>query len=305
MKEYFQLQYKITTRKCKDAGVQPLLACLLATIAFVSFSQYLFSKTTFAAPVYLLLALSVTGKFSDIKRNDFLRLCFGGSKHKKIRVTENFLIATPFLIFLAFKQQYIPALVLLILTSLLALFNFRTTLSITIPTPFYKKPFEFAAGFRNTFYLLAATYTLTGIALAVTNFNLGVFSLLLIFAITLGYYTQPENEYYVWVHALTARQFLFTKIKTALWYSTYLAFPVALVLGIFYPQQIITLLLFFLAGWAFLIFIILSKYAAYPDEFNITQAILLCCCISFPPLLLVLIPYLFYKSQNRLHSLLK
>lgn len=305
MKDYFLLQYKITTRKCKDAGVEPIVAGLIAAIAFVGFSMYLFTKTSFAAPVYLLVALSVTSKFADSKRNDFLKLCFGDSKHKTIRITENLLLTTPFLIFLLFKQQYIPAILLLVLAPLMALFNFNTTLSITLPTPFYKKPFEFIAGFRNTFYLVAGAWILTGIAITVRNFNLGIFAMLLVFAVTLGYYTQPENEYYVWVHALTARQFLFAKIKTALLHSTYLALPVALALGIAYPQHLIILLLFWLAGWAFLIFIILSKYAAYPDELNMTQAILLCLCITFPPLLLVLIPYLFYRSQHRLSRLLK
>ena len=65
------------------------------------------------------------------------------------------------------------------------------------------------------------------------------------------------------------------------------------------------MLLFFLVGWAFLVCMIVSKYAAYPDELNLTQAILMSLCVWFPPLLIVLIPYLFFKSQNRLCSLLK
>jgi len=38
---------------------------------------------------------------------------------------------------------------------------------------------------------------------------------------------------------------------------------------------------------------------------NITQGVLLALCIWFPPILVVLIPYLFKKSENRLSSLLK
>ena len=129
--------------------------------------------------------------------------------------------------------------------------------------------------------------------------------MLLVFAITLGYYAKPENSYYVWSFSLSPKMFLIHKIKIAMLFSSLLALPVALILAIFFPGKIEFMLLFFLVGWAFLVCMIVSKYAAYPDELNLMQAILMSLCIWFPPLLIVLIPYLFFKSQNRLSSLLK
>ena len=129
--------------------------------------------------------------------------------------------------------------------------------------------------------------------------------MLLVFATTLSYYTKPENEFYVWTYNRNPRQFLFGKIKTAILYSSSLAIPIALVLAVFYYQNIGLILLFFAIGWAFLTAVIFAKYSAYPDEMNIPQGILLAICLWFPPVLIVLIPFLFRKSENQLSSLLK
>lgn len=305
MKEYFGLQYRMTNRRFKDTGFEPLFAYLILTVGFIGLSIYLFRKTEFAEYIYLLFALTLIFKLSETRRTEFLKICFGETRLNKIRITENIICSLPFLIFLLYKQLFLSVLLLFVLTTILALVNFRTTLNFTIWTPFSKRPFEFTTGFRNTFYLFLTAYALTVIAVSVNNFNLGVFAMLLVFATTLSYYTKPENEYYVWTYNVDAKEFLFNKIKTAILFSSSLALPIAIVLAIFFHQNIGILLLFFLVGWAFLTCIIVSKYSAYPDEMNITQGILLAFCIWFPPILVVLIPYLFKKSENRLSSLLK
>ncbi len=305
MKEYFELQYRMTNRRFKDIGFEPLLAYLVLTVGFVGLSIYLFGKTEFAEYIFMLSALTLIGKLSETRRTEFLKFCFGDTKLKKIRVTENLICSLPFLIFLLYKQLFLSALLFFVLATILALMHFRTTLNFTIWTPFSKRPFEFTTGFRNTFYLFFAAYSLTAIAISVNNFNLGVFAMLLVFATTLSYYSKPENEYYVWTYNVNAKEFLYGKIKTAILFSTSLALPIAVAIAIFYTQNIGILSLFFLVGWAFLISVIVSKYSAYPDEMNITQGILLALCIWFPPILIVLIPYLFKKSESRLNSLLK
>jgi len=305
MKEYFELQYRMTNRRFKDAGFEPLLAYLILTVGFVGLSIYLFHKTEFAEYIFVLSALAFIGKLSETRRTEFLKICFGDTKLKKIRVTENLICSLPFLIFLLYKQLFLSALLLLVFAAILALLNFRTTLNFTIWTPFSKRPFEFTTGFRNTFYLFFAAYVLTVIAVTVNNFNLGVFAMLLVFATTLSYYSKPENEYYVWIHNLNAKKFLFSKIKTAMLFSASLALPIAITLAIFYPQNIGILILFFGVGWLLLIGVIVGKYAAYPDEMNIVQGILLALSMWFPPVLVVLIPYFFKKSENRLSRLLK
>lgn len=305
MKEYFALQFRLTNRRFIDAGLKPVIAYFILAAAFVTLSMFLFFKTEFAEYLFLLVALVLIGKLSETQRTDFLKICFGNKQIKKIRIAENLICAMPFFAFLLYKQLFLTALLLLVLATILALVNFRTTVNFTIWTPFSKKPFEFPTGFRNTFYMFFVAYILTVIAVLVNNFYLGVFAMLLVFATTLSYYTKPENEYYVWVYKSKPKAFLFDKIKTALLYSSSLALPIVLTMFIFYPQNIALIALFFLTGFAFLVSMIVSKYAAYPDEISISQGILLAFCIWFPPILVVLIPHFFKKSENRLSRLLK
>jgi hypothetical protein len=121
----------------------------------------------------------------------------------------------------------------------------------------------------------------------------------------LGYYLKVENEYYIWIHSQKPKAFLFGKIKTAILYSFLMALPIVIILGISNPQNIWILLLLMLIGWAVLAGQIVSKYAAYPTEMSIMQAVYLMSFLNLPPILIFLIPYLFKKSEIRLRHLLK
>lgn len=294
----------MTTRWLKDAGLNPVIAYGLLTAGFIGLSFYLFHKTEFAPYLYLLLAWTVIGKLSDTRRSEFLLSCFGDRKFYQIRIIENLLSALPFAAFLLYQQRFVYSAGLLASALLLACIKIQTTYRFTLWTPFAKKPFEFPIGFRNTFLLIVAAYALTVIAVTVNNFNLGLFALALIWLSTLSYYTKPEPEYYVWIHQQTPRQFLWHKIKIAMLLSSWLALPVVFVMGIFFYTKLGILALAFPLGWAFLVGTILSKYAAYPDELNIVQGILLALCFSFPPILLIAIPFLFKKSEQQLSRLL-
>lgn len=305
MLTYFKLQFNMCSRVFKDSGITPIVAFVVLFALFTGGSVYLFRFTSYAQYVYFMGALTLTGQLSDSRRNDFLKICFPEHKYYQIRITENLLLAFPFTLILLYQGCFWAALALPIVSVLLVFVNFKTSANITIPTPFYAKPFEFAVGFRNTFYIIAVSYALGIIAIAVNNFNLGVFSLLIVFTIALSYYSNPEDEFYVWVYSLTPRAFLFEKIKTAIVYSSLQVLPITISLILFFSGNIGILLLVLVVGWAFLICMIVSKYAAYPDQLNIAQGIIMAICIGFPPLLVVLIPYLFFKSENRLNGLLK
>jgi len=295
----------MTNRKFQDVGFNPQLAYILLTVLFAGLSIFLFQKTEFAIYIYLLIALTLLGKLSETRRTEFLKICYGDTQLKKIRIIENLIYSIPFFAFLLYKHLIVYAGLLWLLTTILALVNFRTTLNFTIWTPFSKRPFEFMTGFRNSFYILFAAYALTIIAVLINNFNLGVFSMLLVFVTILSYYSKPENEYFVWVHNQNPKVFLLNKIKTALLFSSSIVLPIVLILAIFIPQNIGIILFFFLVALTFLISVIVVKYAAYPDEINITQGIFLALCIWFPPILIILIPFFFKKSENRLSRLLK
>ena len=305
MKHYFALQYNITMRRLSDAGLQPLLGCILIAVAFILLTFYLYSQTTYAPYLYVLLAALVISKLSAPKRNEFLKIIFGDSTLIKVRLLENLLVAFPFYLFLLYHHNYIACAVLVVLTISFVFITFNYSLHITVRTPFYKSPFEFTIGFRNTFYLIIEVYIVTYFAVVSHNFNLGIFCLLFSFAVQLGYYLKPENEYYVWMHSLTSQQFILNKFKIAFVYSAYIVSPIIVCLSIFFTQHLALLLLFYVVGLGYLAFIIVLKYAVYPNEINVVQGLLFAISISFPPLLIFFIPYFFLQSKKNIAKLLK
>lgn len=305
MKKYFSLQIKLSSRIFREIGIHPILAIILLISALIALSIYIFKKTEFAPYIIVLLTLSFTTKLAEIKRNEFLKTIFKSNQHIKIRIIENLILAFPFLIILLFYHSFLAVGLLLIISIGFAIQNIKTDYHFTIPTPYFKKPFEFTAGFRKTFYLIPLAYILTVISISVDNFNLGIFSLLLIFVIYFSYYFKPEEEYFVWTFNSNTKSFLFYKIKTALLHSSYFVVPILLTLSYFYFSEIWNILLFLIIGYSFLIFFIVAKYSTYPDEIGVVQGIILALSIFFPPILLVIIPMLFSQSQKRLNYLLQ
>lgn len=305
MKEYFGLQLKRTNRWFKDNGFNPLLAYGLSLVVFVLLSIYLFYKTPYAPYIYLLISLFLTAKLSEDKRNEWLEYCFRKADYKKLRIVENSLAAMPFLLFLIARSHFWFALLLGLLSVLLALLRLKTTVHFTLTTPFYQRPFEFTVGFRNTFFLFPVAYLLTAISIMAGNFNLGVFSLLLVFLVVLTYFTKVESEYYVWVYNLSAGGFLWKKLRMALLFTTLLALPTILSLGIYFYSDILYLLLFLLLGYVYLVGMVLGKYASFPERLSLPKSILLGICIAFPQGLLILVPIFYKQSVSRLNRLLQ
>ena len=300
MKDYFILQLVMNNRKTKEAGFSPFLGYLLGLIVFVLLSEYIFHKTEFAKYLVILVCFSFQLKLSENRRTDFLMSTFGDKSKNKIRVLENSIVCIPFVSVLLFKNLFIEAVILFICSITIALFSFRTSLNFTIPTPFSKNPFEFSTGFRNTFFIFPLAYALTIIAINVDNFNLGIFSMLLISITTLSYYSKPEEEYYVWVYAETTKSFLKKKIIIATKNYILLTIPILIGLLIFYPIKFDLILLFLLIGVLFLWTIVLAKYSVFPDEIHLSLGFIIAFTLLFPPLILVIIPYFYTKSINNL-----
>lgn len=305
MKEYFQLQFKMSNRKLTEFGLPPFMAYSLLPICFIGLSTYLFSKTEFAEYFYILIALGLLSKLTDKKRNDFLKSCYTLKDYLKLRVLENLMVVLPFALFLVYQKSLVFVAILLVLTAFSAFVSFSTNFNFTIPTPFYNKPFEFTVGFRNTFYFFPIAYFLTYISISVNNFNLGVFSILLVFLVSLSYYSKLENEYYIWSFNLSPKAFLAEKIKTGLFYATLSSLPILIPLAMYFIAELETLLTFLILGYAYLITIIFAKYSVYPNEMNIPQGVLIAVSLIFPPILIGIIPYFYHQSSKRLNAILQ
>lgn len=301
MKYYFTLQYKMLNRKIIEFGLPPTLGYLLAIALFIGLSFMLFLKVSFANYIYLAIALSSVTALSEDFRNDFLKSIFSNQEYLRIRFIENAILGIPFVLFFLFKQEWLLAFILPLTTGSLALFNFRNQLNYTIPTPFTKFPFEFIIGFRNTYYLFGLSYFLTLMAIQVGNFNLGIFTILLVFGVCLSFYAKPEEEYFVWIFSKNPQAFLFSKIWFALICATILVLPIIIGLMIFFSSNWWIVLIVLCAGYLYLITMVLAKYAAYPREINVPQAIIITLGVWLPPLLLGIIPFFYNKSIKNLY----
>lgn len=304
MRYYFAVQFRILNRHITDFGLSPVIGYLLAFLSFTGLSELLFLKTELADYIYLLIAFNIIFSLSNSERNKFLKTCFDHKNFYSIRITENLIVTLPFVIILLFQKSYLFAVLLPLLSGISVFFNFTVTPTITIPTPFYKKPFEFITGFRSSFFLIVFLYFLTFIAISIDNLNLGIFAFLMVLLICMNFYTQPENEFYVWIFAVDSKGFLFEKIKIAVFHATILCAPIIAGLSIFYINSFVTIFVFLVLGYIYLSTMILAKYSAYPDKMNLPQALLFAISIAFPPALLFVIPFFYSQSVKKLNEIL-
>jgi hypothetical protein len=293
------------SRKLQDFGLNALLAYLLITVAFIALSIYLFYKTTYAQYIYPLIAVLFLMGISEKTRNEFLKNTFSKVDFLQIRMLENLFVVIPFCCFLAIKGIYMLAVLLFISALLFGLISVKTSNDLSIPTPFSRYPFEFTVGFRKSFPIIAIAYFLTVMAIIVGNFNLGLFSLILVPIVCLSFYSIPENEFFVWVHDSSPHQFLKNKMMVALLYTTILCLPIVIALCFYAPNKIHLVILIFGLGLLYVTLVLLAKYVAFPKEINLPQGFLIALSIFFPPFLLVLLPYYYLKSKHNLKVYLR
>ena len=305
LQQYFKLQITMLKRQVIEFGVNPILGFLVIVLCFYGFSYYLFTKTEYANYIYVLAVLSIIIQFSEPTRNDFLKFTFQKSDYYKIRILENIIAVTPFIIFLIWKQAFYIILILVLASILVAFWSTTQKTTLTIPTPFYKKPFEFIVGFRKSILGFIFAYALTIISCIYLNFNLGIFSLILIFLLCLSFYTEPENEFYVWVHHLKVKKFLLDKITTAFIFSSIISFPIIISLLVFFSTNSKVIFGFQALGYCYLLTVILAKYSTFPRKINLPQGVLLAMSIAMPLLLLVVIPFFYIQSNRRLKEILE
>jgi hypothetical protein len=301
---YFTLQYRRISRQLEAAGIHPVLGLLLFAVGFLGLSKYLFYKTAFAPWIFTLIALSTLLRLGSPDRNDQLRLVFGKLDYYRVRFLENSLAALPFVGFLLFERQFIFAIGLLPVALLLAMVKNQPALNIRLPTPFWKYPFEFIVGFRNTWWMIALSYFLCAQAIHVGNFNLGLFSLALCFLLGMSFYSKPERTYFVWIFAFDGPGFLRHKAITGLICVSILSAPVLIALYMAFPDKALVTTAVQAIGYCYLFSMVVAKYSAFPKEMNVPQGLLYGLSLWFPPMLLLVVPIFYIQSKRRLTSIL-
>jgi hypothetical protein len=302
---YFKLQYLRFTRKCEELQVQPFLVVALSAVIFAILSAYVFYKTTYANWLYPLIALAAVAQLTSKNNYEDLRMIFINKGYQILRVFKAFLIAVPFVLYLLYETLWLQAAIVLILSLLQGLILVRSSSNFKIPTPFKKWPFEFVVGFRKSILLFALLYFLIFKAIQVGNPNLGYASLGFIFLLSMSFYAIPEDELFVWINANHPKAFLLGKIKIAIICSSIVAFPALLALVISFPTFYIAGISIMIAGYVYLSTILLAKYAAFPKEMNLPQALILGFSFIFPPMLFYSIPTFYRKAVRQLQPLLE
>jgi hypothetical protein len=305
MRNYFALQYKLANRHLTDFGLHPFVGYILISLAFAGLSGYLFYAIDYASYLYPLIAISLTTITGEASRVGFLKQYFSKGDFLKIRFIENTILALPFLFFLCYQHEFLVAAGLLVCSAGLAILPFESNFNTTLPTPFYRFPFEFTAGFRKNFAFVFFAYFLLTMAVLHDNVNLGVFALMVILFTCLSYYTNAEPTVYVWIFSMTAVQFLFHKIKVAVLYSAILCLPALMAIVYFFSGQIAFALVVFALGLLYILATLLGKYAFFPSAMNLPQGIVLAISFSFPPLLLFIIPYYYSLAVKHLKPVLE
>ncbi|KOY86454.1 hypothetical protein AD998_10130 [bacterium 336/3] len=305
MQYYFSLQFKILNRHIKDLAIHPAIVYLLAGGVFAVISNTIFMQVYYAPLVYIALALGSTMGLQEANRNAFLKWNYTTKTYQKIRIIENLIVVTPFLLFLLYKTELLFVGVLIILAILFSFVQLKNRGDFTIPTPFYKYPFEFMVGFRNTFYLFFVAYGLLVAGILSKNVNLAVFAIIIVFLVSLTFYMNTEDKFYVWIYSLSSKKFLFKKIGVALFYTTCILLPIFISLIIFFPKEWWMIGIFMVWGYLLLLAVILMKYSVFPEKVMLKESFLFALNFQVPPLLLILIPYWYIQSLKKLDKILK
>jgi hypothetical protein len=305
MKKYFTLQFKMFNRQLAEWGIEPILAYPLGLFIFILLSLQLFNKTQYADDIYIGIALSQIIKSNEEVRNNFLKLTYSTIDYLKLRIIENWFISMPFVIFLVYQENYSFAILLFFFCVLSVLFVLKSKSNFRLPTPFHKYPFEYTIGFRTNFILYIFAYFLTIMSIVVSNFNLGIFSLIVTIMGCATYFTNSETKFYIWIYSLNPKEFLYTKTKMIVLYTTILCLPILISLCIFFYNKIDIILGIQCLGYLFIYITMLAKYSIYPEKLNIRFGIVIALTIWLPPILILIIPYLYIESTKKLKEILQ
>lgn len=301
---HFGLQRTRFNRASIEFGLAPIVSYALIIIIFCGLSYMLLSRGEIEQWEYTIGPIILIFIFSDPDRLRFYKQIYSHKVFTGIRISENLIITLPFLFFLIAFKAFIPSIIIFGLALIASILNRGIAYSISIPTPFYKYPFEFASGFRMSWLFLIVLYIIFSIAVYVDNSYLGIFTLTITALCSTAYYQTQEALYFIWIHKMDSKSFIIHKIKIAIGYTLLTIIPLLITAIIVWPYMTLWIVLFCICALLFIATSITAKYAIYPNIFDLPLTIALSIGFIAPPLLLLLLPYLFKKaSQNLKHIL--
>lgn len=304
MRDYFSLQFRILNRQLDEFGIRPVWGYLCGAVLFAGLTAYLWFATSFAPYVYALFGLSLTTLMAEPGKINFIHQHFSKPDLLRIRALENLLTVIPFVAGLLVYREWSIAIAMLIAALLLSFTSARPVVSIVIPTPFSRTPFEFPVGFRNYLLVLLLAAFLLVMAVIYSNANLGLFACALVLLLCMTFYMSSEPPYLVWIYNRQPGAFLWHKIRNAVVSAVLLLLPYAGTMLLVFPSYALYVLLVTVLGSLYLVTALLGKYAFYPTTMNVPQGLVMALSFWFPPLLIFLIPYFYRRCLHRLQPYL-
>ena len=305
MRYYFWLQWLITVRKAKSIGLQWVVFGLSLAIIFLGL--FISNWQEHKSFLYMLPAIFLLYQITDQHRLQFLRKQFDKPRFIAVRLLENMIVASPFLILYVFNQDFLECLILLLAIIVLVFFEKKLFRLFTLPHPFAKYDYEWISAFRN-YFLLPLPFLFSYImGMIVQNYMLSLicacFLMLILVLPSLGIIEKPVL---IWQYNLLAASFLKFKIRRIMLYS--IGF-VILFIPIIATNPEKWAFISFVYVWCLLTLIasFLTKYSRYPSSASqINQSIVIAVFLAvlIQPYLAFIAPFIIYmQSTNSLSSL--
>lgn len=305
MKHYFQFQKTLLARKSKEIGLNPILGLSLLFLFGVIIPFVIQPITDRVAWGIVFLASIIIFQNIQREKSDFLQMQVGRKQLKIILLLENGLLISPILAFLIIQQRFLSVAIIFFGMIVLSLFPLSQSLSRVIPTPFSKRPFEFASGFRRFLFLYLGLIALFFYSTWIENAHLSLVCIMFFQLMQLGNFTLLEDEIFVWKYAASPREFLWRKMKVAWIQNLYFLMPLSVIQIVIFPETYWLVGSVLLLGLALFSLFIFMKYALFPSELNVVEVIFFACCLFFPPLILVFLPIYYQRAQQNLQTWLK
>jgi hypothetical protein len=263
-------------------------------------SYYIFRRFEHAALLYALLGLYFSIQAGASKKHKDMFLSLNDRERYFIPCMERFAKVFPFVLALLYAHHVLLACALLLVPFVPFTISPLNLQHRVIPTPFSHRPFEFIVGFRKSVFVFLVAYFFAVAAVFASNLNLALFAILLIYFTCMNFYVLLEDDYHVWIHAQSPQNFLKQKIYTAIRFSFFLSAPIVLTCLPFFLLDIPLLLAGVLLGSIYLGSMVVAKYSVFPNDMHMLTGFMIALSVTFPPILLLLVPYLYRKAVQSL-----
>ena len=292
--EYFHLQRTLLHRRFRSWRLAPWFAWGAGSFLFGLVSWAVLDRGTPWAWGYALASGLAVRALCGAARVDFLRRLYPRPEYYQLRLSENLLVATPFALLLLVHGYFAQTPVPWILGGAMVYYVERPPGGRALPTPFGRRPFEFAAATRKLKWFLLGIVGVLIQALRVDNYELAGFLLALTAFLSTTAYAEPEPGELVYAHTMTPREFLRHKALIGARHLALFLAPVALALYVFFPERwLVTTLISFLA-FPYIALALLLKYYRFPQTQSVMEGLIFALTLMVPPLLPVAL-YVYYR----------